>query len=286
MSVNEKMTAIADAIRSKTGDTEKLGLDAMASGVDNVYTAGHIAGYIEGEGYGRKIGYDEGHTAGYTEGEAYGYTEGQQAEYDRFWDEYQSNGYRGNYDGGFHGNGWTNKLFKPKYDLHITRCMDMFSLTCISGDLVQLCESLGVIMDFSECQYFNNFASNAFFITRFGVIDMRKAVDGYPITFTNCRELTTIDELKFAETTALRNDMFFNCSKLANVTFSGTIAKSGLNLGYSTAWTHESLMSCLNSLKDYSGTSATNTVMMGATNLAKLTAAEKAIATQKGWTLA
>lgn len=40
MSVNEKMTAIADAIRSKTGGTEPLGLDDMAVGVGDVYEAG------------------------------------------------------------------------------------------------------------------------------------------------------------------------------------------------------------------------------------------------------
>jgi hypothetical protein len=33
MSVNEKMTAIADAIRTKTGGTEPLGLDAMAEAI-------------------------------------------------------------------------------------------------------------------------------------------------------------------------------------------------------------------------------------------------------------
>lgn len=33
MSVNEKMTAIADAIREKTGGTELLGLDAMAQAI-------------------------------------------------------------------------------------------------------------------------------------------------------------------------------------------------------------------------------------------------------------
>ena len=40
MSVNEKMTAIADAIREKTGKTETLGLDAMAKSVGEVYDAG------------------------------------------------------------------------------------------------------------------------------------------------------------------------------------------------------------------------------------------------------
>ena len=38
--VNEKMTAIADNIRSKTGKTEPLTLDGMASGVNEVYESG------------------------------------------------------------------------------------------------------------------------------------------------------------------------------------------------------------------------------------------------------
>ena len=40
MSVNEKMTAIADAIREHTGDTGRLCLDAMAESIPNVYKAG------------------------------------------------------------------------------------------------------------------------------------------------------------------------------------------------------------------------------------------------------
>ena len=40
MSVNEKMTAIADAIRDKTGGTEALTLDDMAKGVNEVYEKG------------------------------------------------------------------------------------------------------------------------------------------------------------------------------------------------------------------------------------------------------
>ena len=40
MSVNEKLTSIADNMRSKTGGTEALSLDAMAAAVDEVYQAG------------------------------------------------------------------------------------------------------------------------------------------------------------------------------------------------------------------------------------------------------
>jgi hypothetical protein len=73
---------------------------------------------------------------------------------------------------------------------------------------------------------------------------------------------------------------------LENVTFEGTIGQNGLNFSWSINLSHDSLMSIINCLKDYSGTGTTKTVTLGATNLAKLTTAEKAVATQKGWTLA
>ena len=38
--VNEKMTAIADAIRAKTGGTEKLGLDDMPAAIESIETGG------------------------------------------------------------------------------------------------------------------------------------------------------------------------------------------------------------------------------------------------------
>ena len=40
MSVNEKLTAIADKMRSKTANTENLSLDGMVAAVDDVYQAG------------------------------------------------------------------------------------------------------------------------------------------------------------------------------------------------------------------------------------------------------
>ena len=81
MSVKEKMTALADAIRDKTGKTEALGLDEMAEGVGEVYEAG------------------------------------QKSEYDRFWDAYQDNGNRNIYYRAFCGAGWNAETFKPKYKI-------------------------------------------------------------------------------------------------------------------------------------------------------------------------
>ena len=43
MSINEKMTAIADAIRAKTGGTNALTLDGMAAAIPEVFAAGESA---------------------------------------------------------------------------------------------------------------------------------------------------------------------------------------------------------------------------------------------------
>ncbi len=104
MSVQEKMTAIADAIRAKTGDTGKLGLDAMAAAVPRVYDGGYTDGYTAGQ---------ESQAGQY----AAGFADGKQAENDRFWDVFQQNGNLRNYDCAFGYGGWNDAIYNPKYDI-------------------------------------------------------------------------------------------------------------------------------------------------------------------------
>ena len=59
---------------------------------------------------------------------------------------------------------------------------------------------------------------------------------------------------------------------------------TGINLSNSTFMEHDSLVDILENLADLTGQSA-KTITFGSTNLAKLTAEEKAIATNKNWTL-
>ena len=54
MSVNEKMTTIANAIREKTGETKALNLDDIANGINNVYEIG------KSEGASETVAYEEG----------------------------------------------------------------------------------------------------------------------------------------------------------------------------------------------------------------------------------
>ena len=80
---------------------------------------------------------------------------------------------------------------------------------------------------------------------------------------------------------------FTGCPKLEEVTFEGVIGQNGLSFADSPLLTKESLLNIIGCLKDYStDTSGTShTVTLGQTNLDKLTSDEKAIATQKGWSL-
>lgn len=74
---------------------------------------------------------------------------------------------------------------------------------------------------------------------------------------------------------------------MENITFEGVIVKNGLTFANTSEISHDSLISALNCLKDFStdASGTSHSLTLGTTNLAKLTDAEKAIAPQKGWTL-
>lgn len=248
MSVKEKMTAIADAIRDKTGLENALTLDDMAADIPKVYDAG------------------------------------KQAEYDEFWDEFQRNGTRRDYLGGF--TYFTAKIFKPKYNMRPYSASNMFNNFNSIGeidivDLVELLEKANVTIDFSGCTNFSNWLMWAN-ITRVGVIDCKSLTGEFRCYYAH--QLRTIDKLILYE----GNGTTFNwegCNWLTNITIEGVIERA-FDIHYTKRLTHESLMSIINALKNLSGSGKTLTLTIGSDNLAKLTDSEKAIATQKGWTLA
>ena len=77
------------------------------------------------------------------------------------------------------------------------------------------------------------------------------------------------------------NSMFYYCRDLEEV----HIHNLGVNLSLSesTKLTHDCLVELINNLQTVT---STKTLTLGSTNLAKLTDAEKQVATDKGWTLA
>ena len=115
--------------------------------------------------------------------------------------------------------------------------------------------------------------------------------------FNNCRSLTTIPQLNGEKLTSVAGT-FSNCKSLENfngiinlgqaylTTQSANYSNYKLDLSYSTKLTEQSIINILNNLYDIA-TKGCNTqqVVLGSTNLAKLTEEEIAIATNKGFSV-
>lgn len=122
-------------------------------------------------------------------------------------------------------------------------------------------------------------------------------VTGMYNVFVNCTHLTTIPKLNTSKVKEMAY-AFLNCIALTTLggfenlgqayltTANANFSNYTLDLHYATLLTHESLMNVINNLYDI-GTAGVQTqqLIVGSTNLAKLTAEEIAIATSKGWTV-
>ena len=98
--------------------------------------------------------------------------------------------------------------------------------------------------------------------------------------FNSCSKLTTVPQFDTSKVTNM-SYMFRNCRALEAIHMININAN--LDISSSTKFTREALLEIIGNLK--AQTSGTKTLTMGATNLAKLTDEDKAIATNKGWTL-
>ena len=125
--------------------------------------------------------------------------------------------------------------------------------------------------------------------------------------FSDCKSLTQLDVSNFVTSNVTDMlSMFYNCNNLTSLdvsnfntsnvtTMSGFIVNASVLQNFiscaipvsfganGTALTHDSLMSIINNLATVT---TIQTLTLGKTNLAKLSSEEKAIATNKGWTLA
>ena len=157
-------------------------------------------------------------------------------------------------------------------------------------------------LDTSKVTNMGNMFSNCSKLTEIPLLNMSK-VSNMPGMFSRCSSLTTLPPLETpnaqnmanmfeycSKLTAIPqldaskvynlNNMFKNCSSLKSILMTGMNAN--FDISASTQFEESDLVTILNNLATVTNT---KTLTMGATNLAKLTDAEKAIATNKGWTL-
>lgn len=248
----QKLTAIADAIRGKTGGTEKLGLDGMADGVDAVFT------------------------------------KGKQAQYDAFWDAFQENGTRIKYEFGFAGHAWNDETFKPKYDIILGTGytgQNLFWSSEISN-LAETLEKQGVRLDTTNCGHAQSMFQNTI-TTRIPELNFSHAHEynsgnGLYLTFINSA-VKTIDKLIVTDKLKY-NSTFNGCSNLENITFEGVIGNS-LSFANSSKLTNASVQSIIDCLKDLTGATS-QTLTLHATVKGKLTEEQRASIAGKNWSVA
>ena len=239
-------------------------------------------------------GVEDGKAQGGNTEEAYqeGYTAGQKSEYDTFWDSFQNYGKRTNYSSAFfvgdayNENGWTESTFKPKYDIKPVGSINQMLRGVYITDMVEHLKSLNVELDLSKATNFEYCFSYST-ITHLGVIDFSSATVSMSRTFQGCSLLQTIDKIILSEATNQKGFLyaFDSCTALREISSIEGVINQSIDVAIAPL-NIETIRRIISALKDYSGTSVVYTCCLGATNLAKLTDEEKAIATEKGWTLA
>ncbi len=217
------------------------------------------------------------------------YEAGKNAQYHTFWDHFQQNGKREGYQSAFQW--WDDEIFYPKYDIIAGQSDNvntayLFYLSKIKNIKKRL-EDCGVKLICKSATAQAWFHSSK--TTEIPELDFSaytgNSLISMQYTFYNATNLKKIHikNARFAYITS----PFYNCSNLEeivleNVVFTAT-SLSGLSLSSCTKLTKDSLLAVLNALEQ---TASSPKITLGATNLAKLSEAEIAIATQKGWTVA
>ena len=225
--------------------------------------------------------------AGYAKGQAEG--GGGDGYYDTFWDAYQANGSRRNYENAFKADyattgGFQPDCFYPKYDIIATGSANFMFANLGNKvgnlDMVTRLEECGVVLDMSGVTSANQAFVNSCF-TRLPTINISNSSNNTQC-FGGCVYLETIEKLIVSDGKTYSNT-FHNCSALTNITIEGVIGTS-ISFNSSSGLSDASVQSIIDHLKDLTGATA-QTLTFHATVCGKLTEAQKAAIAAKNWEL-
>lgn len=248
------LTAIGNAIREKTGSEDLMLPSDMPTAIEGIET---------------------------NSGD---YNEGYEAARQHFWNGVQDHGNRTNYDRAFLR--WNVDGIYPYYSMYPTNCSYMFYNTSTAGtdfDLAARFENLGIVLDTSNSTNFAWMFYSSPKITRIPTINTTSA-EALGSTFYGTKA-HTIDKLILKEDGSQTfSNTFAYCANLKEIRIEGKIGNN-FQIGGNSVLSVESMLSIFEALIDYQNSETTYTCSLGTKNLAKLTDEQKAIATQKGWTL-
>ena len=182
--------------------------------------------------------------AGYDDGAAAGGGGGGDNYYDTFWDTYQENGNRANYQRGFYM--WPNAAFNPKYG--------------INGNLLEA------------------FFTSTITSVKVPIVTGSNSAQG---VFYKCDNLVSVESIDITGATSTQN-MFYSCTALEEIRFEGEIASS-LSFSQSPNLSVDSVQSILDHLKDLTGQTK-QTITFHKDMESKVTPAQKVAIDAKNWT--
>ena len=234
-------------------------LTTIAENQQRVYDAGYAVADRHGQitanlryQEGLEEGYQNGYQNGIVDGESLGISQGELNAYNDFWDTYQQNGNRRNYFCGFGGVGWTDKHFKPKYPIIATAADYMF----YSADVTDI------------------------------NVPIRLEVNSFQQAFRSST-VKNVQEIILTKPTHT-GSWFSYCNTIEEIRITcegeGCLGRTHVACMSST-FSHDSLVSIINALQDLVPLGVSYQFEIGSTNKAKLSTAEIAIATQKGWSV-
>ena len=224
------------------------------------------------DGYGN--GYNDGYNTGYDEGSANG--GGGNPFYETMWSYITNN----NTDYGYLFEGYNGtELDLSGFDTsNVTKMTGMFE-ACYYITTLDVSS-----FDTSQVTNMANMFYNCSVLTQLDVSNFDTSkVNTVSNMFAYCKALTSLDCGNWDLSKANIIGAAFNqCTALVDFIAPKNIGKA-MSVEKSTKLSHDSLMSIINNLATVT---TTTKLTLGSTNLAKLTDEEKAIATNKGWTLA
>lgn len=180
-----------------------------------------------------------------------GKAEGAKEEYDRFWDVYQENGNRTNYENAFYNKAkcWTKETLKPKYNLNnIKSAQYMFYAINFITNLDEWASDNGITIDFEKADNIS-YAFCLSSIVSVGVINISNCLYASCL-FQYCSGLKTIGKLILSGTISTTFPHAFDrCPALENITIEGTIGND-ISFSDSALLTKSSITSVINALSD------------------------------------
>ena len=235
MTLREFCTNIANALRSYTDIRTKIKAKEFPSLIERVHNTGYDTGY--GDGYHK--GYDFG-----------SYEAAQMAmetAYNDFWDVYQQQGNREHYSYAFGGKGWTDKTFKPKYDIIIGKtvgtCLFAYSQIC---DLKGILKKQGVVLDTSQCTDIGSIFNTCTNLIRAPQVNASNSKHCGSM-FYNCTQLEEIDLIIKDDGSQTFGNTFTYCNKLYDLKITGVIGQT-VNLKWSKNLSKQSVINVINAL--------------------------------------